>query len=217
MLHNIMSQGEIGIVIVVRAFKEMGIVDVSNRTMDVMMKCFGERGEIRLCQMGFVDMVREILGSRQLFYGHESMEDLSLEQLKALCSHNWGKAALGGIDAWKEATDDEMRLWIRLKAEELVDTNVIPRPCVRWGGVGASKTERKAVDRIGAMFIAYKVKFWYWELFEMARKLVFTSLMAFVFRGTSAQVAVGLWASAQLTMKCQPYIMPSLNGMQVRE
>jgi hypothetical protein len=203
----------------VRALKEMGIVDVSNRTIDVMMKSFGERGEIRLCQKGFVDMVREILGNRQLFYGHESMEDLSLEQLEALCSHNWGKAALGGLGAWKAATEHEMRLWIKLKAEELVDTNIIPRPCVRWGGVGASKAERKAIDRIGVMFIAYKVRFWYWELFEMVRKLVFTSLMAFVLRGTSAQVAVGLlglWASTQLTMECQPYALPSLNGMQVR-
>jgi len=52
--------------------------------------------------------------------------------------------------------------------------------------------ERVACERCGFIFAMYHANAWYYEIFDLARKLVMTGLLVFVERGNHAQVAIGL-------------------------
>jgi hypothetical protein len=114
------------------------------------------------------------------------------------------------------ASDEEMRIWIMEMANDLLREDLIVMPFIYWDG--SSERERQAIARVGSLFMAYKVSFWYFELFEMGRKLMMTSVMGFLLHGSAGQIAIGflvLWASMQFTLQTQPYALSALNGMQI--
>eukprot|EP00961_Rhodomonas_salina_P159625 2149958-Rhodomonas_salina.1 len=59
---------------------------------------------------------------------------------------------------------------------------------IKWDGKSA--LERKAIEDLGFLFLTYKPRCWWYELFELMRKLVIVGTLAFVWDGTSSQVAV---------------------------
>jgi len=77
--------------------------------------------------------------------------------------------------------------------------------------------ETRAVNRVGFLFLAYEVRFWYWELTEMLRKLVMTALLVFVYDGEPAQIAGGMvftFVFIIATLALQPFVTGGLNSLQ---
>jgi hypothetical protein len=50
--------------------------------------------------------------------------------------------------------------------------------------------ERGAIQRCGFLFIAYEVQYWYFEVFEITRKLLITCVARFMYPDTPAQVSL---------------------------
>ena len=113
-------------------------------------------------------------------------------------------------------TDEQLRDKILEKAGRLAGEKIITIKVLKWDG--STEQERLALQRIGSVFAPYKVEFWYFELIEMGRKLILTSIMAFFFYGSAAQIAAGiviLFFSTLIFLSLMPYRKGTLNGMQV--
>uniref|UniRef100_A0A7S0LWG4 Uncharacterized protein n=1 Tax=Cryptomonas curvata TaxID=233186 RepID=A0A7S0LWG4_9CRYP len=90
-------------------------------------------------------------------------------------------------------------------ADSRVSMGTIVIPAMAWQRWDASAQggklsqaqidEDTAVQRMGFLMKNYDVRSWYFEITEMFRKLFMTSLITFVFSGTSSQVAVALAVS----------------------
>ena len=78
--------------------------------------------------------------------------------------------------------------------------------------------ELKAVTRIGFLIKNYKVQYWYFELLEMTRKLIMTSIITFIYTGTPAQIAAALVTTLAFTLYTQrtkPFADDKIGDMQV--
>jgi hypothetical protein len=75
-----------------------------------------------------------------------------------------------------------------------------------------------AYERYAFLVGDYKPTYYYWDCFEMLRKVTLTGLMAFVQRGTVMQLVVGITISmVSLTTSawCQPYVAARANAFKV--
>lgn len=101
-------------------------------------------------------------------------------------------------------------------AAELESLGKVVLPALGWDGV--LEGEEAALDRIGFLFTMYEVKFWYFELVEMVRKLLITAVLVFVFPRTPAQLAAGLvisFGSLIIYYSCRPFLSERLDGLQI--
>jgi len=113
-------------------------------------------------------------------------------------------------------TEDQLREKIMEKAQRLAQEKIITIRALKWDG--STEEECVALERIGSIFAPYKVEFWYFEMIEMGRKLILTSIMAFFFTGSTSQIAGGLiilFFSTLFFLALMPYRKSTLNGMQV--
>jgi hypothetical protein len=89
-----------------------------------------------------------------------------------------GKIACGAI-AWESGANalyKTEKITITTGGEQKVVEQVV------WD-------ERAAIQRCGFLFIAYEVQFWYFELFEITRKLLITCVTRFMYPDSPAQVS----------------------------
>jgi hypothetical protein len=78
--------------------------------------------------------------------------------------------------------------------------------------------EGNAYERYAFLVGDYRPTYYYWDCFEMLRKVTLTGLMAFVSRGTVLQLVVGTTLSmVSLTASawCQPYVAARANAFKV--
>jgi hypothetical protein len=84
----------------------------------------------------------------------------------------------------------------------------IPLLCWAEGDAEAEAREARALRMVGFLFAQYHCQAWYWELVELARKLLLTALLALVAPGSATQVTVGCviaFATLQLFTRFSPY------------
>jgi hypothetical protein len=80
------------------------------------------------------------------------------------------------------------------------------------------EVERVAVQRLGFLFVAYKPRIWWFEIFEMIRKLIMASALVFVWEGSPSQVAAGFvvtLAALVATLLLNPFVNQKLGSMHV--
>ena len=73
--------------------------------------------------------------------------------------------------------------------------------------------EQRALRKVGFLFESYTVQCWPWEVVELARKLILTSLLALVAPGSATQVTVGVlvsFAMLLLFQRYRPYAAPGM-------
>eukprot|EP00293_Proteomonas_sulcata_P001276 CAMPEP_0184324398 /NCGR_PEP_ID=MMETSP1049-20130417/134992_1 /TAXON_ID=77928 /ORGANISM="Proteomonas sulcata, Strain CCMP704" /LENGTH=729 /DNA_ID=CAMNT_0026646141 /DNA_START=258 /DNA_END=2447 /DNA_ORIENTATION=- len=112
-------------------------------------------------------------------------------------------------------SDEELRVRFLEIAKDLQAKQVIALPTMTWSS--ESPEEEKAVNRMGFLFLAYGIEYWYWEQTEMFRKLLMTSILVFLYEGEPAQLAAGLLITQialVLTMWLNPFITNGLNSLQ---
>mmetsp|Transcript_34696 Transcript_34696/g.81350 ORF Transcript_34696/g.81350 Transcript_34696/m.81350 type:complete len:657 (-) Transcript_34696:235-2205(-) len=78
--------------------------------------------------------------------------------------------------------------------------------------------EKKAVDRLGFLFLAYRPAMWWFEFMEMMRKLVISSVLVFVWEGTASQVVFAFVVTLVfllITMSLRPFSNKQLGTMYI--
>ena len=73
--------------------------------------------------------------------------------------------------------------------------------------------EQRALRKVGFLFESYTVRCWSWEVVELARKLLLTSVLALVAPGSATQVTIGTLAAfcmLLLFQRYRPYAAPGM-------
>ena len=73
--------------------------------------------------------------------------------------------------------------------------------------------EQRALRKVGFLFESYTVQCWPWEVVELGRKLILTSILALVVPGSATQVTVGVlvaFAMLLLFQRHRPYAAPGM-------
>ena len=94
---------------------------------------------------------------------------------------------------------EELLRWVKYQAEKLDREGkllILPRS---WAATG-SKQEDKAMRYLGFLFVNYRVDCWWFEFFIMFYKLFMTSILAFIWRGSASQFALGFLMTLILLM-----------------
>eukprot|EP00293_Proteomonas_sulcata_P001126 CAMPEP_0184319656 /NCGR_PEP_ID=MMETSP1049-20130417/109750_1 /TAXON_ID=77928 /ORGANISM="Proteomonas sulcata, Strain CCMP704" /LENGTH=772 /DNA_ID=CAMNT_0026639883 /DNA_START=231 /DNA_END=2549 /DNA_ORIENTATION=- len=111
---------------------------------------------------------------------------------------------------------EELQEWLMDLGKRLVKDGTIGVGTLRWGR--DSEEERRAMDAIGFIFVAYKVENWWFELCELLRKFVLTSLMVFLHSGLAAQLVAGLLVSGFslfFYIRVAPYASTFIERLQI--
>jgi hypothetical protein len=77
--------------------------------------------------------------------------------------------------------------------------------------------ELKLMERLGFLIDAYQVETWYWEVSEMLRKLIMTSLLVVVYDGSSSHLIGALIVTFTFILfhlQVHPYLNKGLNDFQ---
>ena len=177
--------------------------------------------------------------------GKEDPSELSNLQLKALCVEPWerradyraqddesvrdvisGEAFVGSERLWSGEvaadepqpyegyTNEELKTVLMVKAKFMQQTGDLNVMDARWDG--STEQERMAIDHLGFLFLTYLPKYWWFELYEMLRKLVIAACIVFIYDGTPSQVAVGFiitFATVVVSLFLQPFNDPVLGGL----
>ena len=135
------------------------------------------------------------------------------------------------VEALQQAMVEDLRKRVLVLANEKALDGTIAIPTVlwssvkkkTWNGMGpnarrAAEEEERAIKRIGFLTKNYKVQFWYFELLEMVRKLLMTSIVTFIYTGTPAQISAALvitLAFCLYTQRARPFAEDRIGDMQV--
>ena len=101
-------------------------------------------------------------------------------------------------------------------AFKLQKEGVVAAPPLEWDG-SLGPEEEKVINRLGFLLNAYTVQAWWWELIEMARKLILTVALAALYKGEPPQLGGSLFTIfcfllGHLLLK--PYLNQGLNVFQ---
>jgi len=124
----------------------------------------------------------------------------------------------------KQLSESEKRVKVVELAETLVKDAIIAVPPQTWrvDMADAQDTSKEATReellffRLGFIFMAYRVDFWYWEAIEMLRKLILTCFLIFIGEGW-VQMAFGAlitFGFLLLNLAYRPYCTDGLNSLQ---
>ena len=135
------------------------------------------------------------------------------------------------LEALQLAMVPDLRKRILVLANEKALNGMIAIPTVLWsdGSIPseasesiqartAAEEEQRVVKRIGFLTKNYKVQFWYFELLEMIRKLLMTSIVTFIYTGTPAQITAALvitLAFGLYTQRTRPFADEKIGDMQI--
>jgi hypothetical protein len=107
---------------------------------------------------------------------------------------------------------DELRRQTAMKVDLLCSERIVVVPPIAWNGE-TGEDEKDAIEYCGFLFVSYKAQHWWFEIFEMLRKLALSVLLIFV-GDTNVRVAVGFLISflcLVIVLRTRPFISSSLD------
>jgi hypothetical protein len=90
-------------------------------------------------------------------------------------------------------TLDELRRLTASEVDRLCSEEIVAVPTVAWDG-DTGESEKAAIKYCGFLFTTYKVEYWWFEIFDMLRKLVLSAMLIF-FDHPNVRLVVGLVVS----------------------
>jgi len=165
-----------------------------------------EEARETLRSRGRTPSTRRLSKSKSILNKSKSVNKVANDQAMA------SVAEQDGADGLDELSLVSLRRQVARLAEKVVSKGVLG-----WNGE-FGEVESLAVLRAGFLFELYEVEYWWFELFEMMRKLIMTSVLVFVTAGGLAQILVGLiviFASFVVTFGLKPYVSPNLDRCQL--
>lgn len=128
--------------------------------------------------------------------------------------------AQSDVDKERDAegmSEQELRQALNAKGIELEAKNRIAVQGTVWSDDGDA-IERRAIARLGFVFLSYRCDMWWFELAMMLYKLLMSSALIFLFQGTPSQVAAGFlitFAFLLMNILQRPFVNRGLFKMQV--
>lgn len=89
-------------------------------------------------------------------------------------------------------TREQLMDWLVGKMEDLHKAKKLAVHGVSWSDAGPEQ-ERKAIMRMGFIFLTYQPSVWWFEILVMMQKLTMTAGVIFIFQGTAIQVAAAFF------------------------
>jgi len=215
----------------IEAFHKFGMEEVDREKMLKLMAKFGADENTEIEPDKFYQIISEMTAISFLFTGHEEeLDDLSIDQMRALSSYDWGMIGKPKVENLKRPPavftfylpdmDDPAAMgpWILDQARTLRSEGKLAVPKVPWDGAEVDLGEPKAIARLGMVFSAYQVEYWYYDLYDMMKKLIMTSLLSFFMYGTASQLFLGFFILAFFlltVLRSQPFSEQLLNSFQI--
>ncbi len=103
------------------------------------------------------------------------------------------------------------------QATETITTHAAPQAVTAKASVrhkDLPRLQARAMKEVGFLFAAYRSDCWYWEVVELMRKLLLTSILALIAPGSAGQVVVGLllaFCALLFNVRLKPYAEDGLN------
>lgn len=162
-------------------------------------------------------------------------KNVRLDYDPALRQHEWFKRLLINLSKMpgeEEESQDEIeeqhkkiKLKTRVELLELLEDNkallenaqIVTCPPICWDGTSGAE-EKKAISHLGLMLEAYECQFWWFEAFEMVRKLLLVSVLVnFVNDSATSYVTacfVLSFLALMITGFYKPFVSPLLDQLQ---
>jgi N-acetylneuraminic acid mutarotase len=119
-------------------------------------------------------------------------------------------------DAQVEVPEDESQDVLRRRTAEYVDkltsAQIVSVPPVSWDGE-TGDVEQDAIEKCGFLFLTYKADCWWFEMFEMSRKVILSAVISFV-SDPDVRLAVAYlisFGSLVVVVLARPFLNPSVN------
>jgi hypothetical protein len=119
-------------------------------------------------------------------------------------------------DAQVEVAEDESLDALRKRTAEYVDkltsAQIVSVPPVSWDGE-TGNVEQDAIEKYGFLFLTYKADCWWFEIFEMSRKVILSAVISFV-SDPDVRLAVAYlisFGSLVVVVLARPFVNPSVN------
>ena len=107
---------------------------------------------------------------------------------------------------------DELRRQTAMKVDLLCSEEIVVVPSITWNGE-TGEDEKDAIEYCGFLFLSYEAQYWWFEIFEMLRKLALSALLIFV-GDPNVRVAVGFLISflcLLVVLATRPFVSSSLD------
>ena len=99
---------------------------------------------------------------------------------------------------------------------DLMNEGAITIPPLEWDG-SLGPSEVNVIDRLGFLLDAYHARVWYWEIMEMLRKLILTSVLVVIYNGSAPHLFASLLTTFIFILahlRVHPYLNRRLNNFQ---
>jgi hypothetical protein len=146
------------------------------------------------------------------FEGHEAFEfENASEAAQAIFLSNL-ESPQDGASLVVDDPLHELRRQTAMKVDFLCREQIVAVPPITWNGE-SGEDEKNAIEYCGFVFVTYEAQYWWFEVFEMLRKLALSALLIFV-GDANVRVAVGFLISfigLLVVGSTRPFVSPSLD------
>jgi hypothetical protein len=139
-----------------------------------------------------------------------------IDALEGQLAGRFSSTEAGTEDAQVEVVEDESLDALRQRTAEYIDklTNaqIVSVPPVLWDGE-TGDVEKDAIGKCGFLFLTYKADCWWFEMFEMSRKVILSAVISFV-SDPDVRLAVAYlisFGSLVVVVLVRPFFNPSVN------
>jgi hypothetical protein len=139
-----------------------------------------------------------------------------MDALKDQLAGRFSSIGEGTGDAQVEVAEDESLDALRQRTAEYVDklttAQIVTVPPVIWDGE-TGDVEKDAIEKCGFLFLTYTADCWWFEMFEMSRKVILSAVISFV-SDPDVRLAVAYlisFGSLVVVVLARPFLNPSVN------
>jgi hypothetical protein len=119
-------------------------------------------------------------------------------------------------ETYEEMMTYELREQVSELAIRLWNEGVIVLPPIIWDGESGEK-EKLAMERAGFLFSMYQVNYWWFEIFELTRKLIMNGVLVYIHHD-QIRTAIGFaicFLSLLISFSVRPFASPKLNSLMI--
>jgi hypothetical protein len=142
----------------------------------------------------------------------EGAMDALEAQFAGLTSTGAGTAGDAKVEVVEEESLDALRKRTAEYVDQLTSAQIVSVQPVSWNGE-TGDVEQDAIDKCGFLFLTYKVDCWWFEMFEMSRKVILSAVISFV-SDPDVRLAVAYlisFGSLVMVVLARPFLNPSVN------
>jgi N-acetylneuraminic acid mutarotase len=141
--------------------------------------------------------------------GMDALEDQLAGRISSTGAGTSGDAQ---VKVAEEESLDALRRRTAEYVDKLASAQIVWVPPVSWDGE-TGDVEQDAIEKCGFLFLTYKADCWWFEMFEMSRKVILSAVISFV-SDPDVRLAVAYlisFCSLVVVVLARPFVNPSVN------